>query len=134
MEFSSDYIAKVDPSYCLQVGSSDQEDAAEDAGRVAEAFNGGLVDKAKPRYPDPATPGNSPARGATVASPAPAPAPGPKQGGFMKHSDSSFGLHSPDSFNDDVQVMKVSTKLREIHNSKRPPLYITQHFEYQTWH
>lgn len=76
---------------------------------MAEAFNGGLVDKAKPRYPDPATPANSPARGATVASPAPAPGPGPKQGGFMKHSDSSFGLHSPDSFNDDVQVMKVST-------------------------
>ena len=23
---------------------------------------------------------------------------------MLKHSDSSFGLHSPDSFNDDVQV------------------------------
>lgn len=30
----------------------------------------------------------------------------PAAGAGMKHSDSSFGLHSPDSFNDDVQVHK----------------------------
>ena len=44
----------------------------------------------------PSTPQNSPARGQVSVSS------GAKS--YMKHSDSSFGLHSPDSFNDDVQV------------------------------
>ena len=30
--------------------------------------------------------------------------PGNPAKSMLKHSDSSFGLHSPDSFNDDVQV------------------------------
>ena len=59
----------------------DPEEGEEAEGAVTEAYNG-LVQP-------------SPARGDTVPS-------GTKS--LIKHSDSSFGLHSPDSFNDDVQV------------------------------
>ena len=79
----------------------EQPEAGPKEAAVTEAVNG-LVsgqEKPGPRLPEPATPGNSPARGAAALVTSPA-----KSKGFMKHSDSSFGLHSPDSFNDDVQV------------------------------
>jgi hypothetical protein len=44
-----------------------------------------------------ASPERSPARGAGAGQ--------PRLGG-LKHSDSSFGLHSPDSLGDDVQVRR----------------------------
>ena len=87
---------------------------------VTEAFNGQVATREMPerpklKYPEPATPGNSPARGAavsassgpsvtSVASVTPGAANGGQKISYMKHSDSSFGLHSPDSFHDDVQV------------------------------
>ena len=85
----------------------DEEEQAEAGPKevaVTEAVNGLVTgqEKPKPRLAEPATPGNSPARGA--ASMVTSPAKPKAAGGFMKHSDSSFGLHSPDSFNDDVQV------------------------------
>ena len=91
--------------YYFQVKDEDEEqsEAGPKEAAVTEAVNG-LVsgpEKPGPRLPEPATPGNSPARGAAALVTSPAKA---KTGGFMKHSDSSFGLHSPDSFNDDVQV------------------------------
>ena len=96
----------------LQVREDQEEDEDEvpqDEKNVNEAVNGALtssspatVEKPKLKYPEPATPGNSPARGVTIATP---PTGTPKMSYSMKHSDSSFGLHSPDSFNDDVQVI-----------------------------
>lgn len=53
---------------------------------------------AKPKLANTGTPDNSPARGAMVAT-------NQARHGGLKHSDSSFGLHSPDSFNDDVQML-----------------------------
>ena len=50
----------------------------------------------KPKLANTGTPNNSPARIAPA---------GQSRHGGLKHSDSSFGLHSPDSFNDDVQMM-----------------------------
>ena len=97
--------------FIFQVKDEEEEetDTIPQEAAVTEAFNG-LVsgqEKPRPRLPEPATSGNSPARGAQQqqqqqhnSSPA-----NNKTGGFMKHSDSSFGLHSPDSFNDDVQVI-----------------------------
>ena len=75
--------------YIVQVKDDDDDDEEEEAegegeerdGKVTEAYNGSV---------QPMVPGPSPSRGAKSYS--------------MKHSDSSFGLHSPDSFNDDVQV------------------------------
>ena len=62
-------------------------------------------EKPKLKYPEPSTPGNSPARGATVGQATSGGGGGGQKTSYaMKHSDSSFGLHSPDSFNDDVQV------------------------------
>ena len=97
----------------MQVREDQEEEDAEvpqGEKNVNEAVNGALtsspssMEKAKLKYPEPATPGNSPARGVTMPSPA-APTGTPKLSYSMKHSDSSFGLHSPDSFNDDVQVI-----------------------------
>ena len=70
-------------------GEGEGEEGEERGGKVTEAYNGSVSG------PGPG-PGNSPSRGAAVSSG------GAKS--YMKHSDSSFGLHSPDSFNDDVQV------------------------------
>ena len=44
-------------------------------------------------------------RGQEADRSAPPPPPPPKS--ILKHSDSSFGLHSPDSLNDDVQVVII---------------------------
>lgn len=67
--------------------------------------SGASQDKPKLRHPEPSTPGNSPARGATMGPATPSGGGGGQKTSYaMKHSDSSFGLHSPDSFNDDVQV------------------------------
>ena len=75
--------------FFLQV-KDDQEEGEEEGGvKVAEAYNGQV-------QPSPEA---SPARGTSVASG------GSRAKSYIKHSDSSFGLHSPDSFNDDVQVM-----------------------------
>ena len=78
--------------YIVQVKDDDDDDEEEEAegegeerdGKVTEAYNGSV---------QPVVPGPSPSRAAKSYS--------------MKHSDSSFGLHSPDSFNDDVQVRTV---------------------------
>ena len=80
----------------VQVKDDDEEEeeegeVEEGGGKVTEAYNGSVSGQST-------QPGGSPSRGATVSS-------GAKS--YMKHSDSSFGLHSPDSFNDDVQVMTV---------------------------
>ena len=81
----------------VQVKDDDDEEEEEEGeegegeeggGKVTEAYNGSVSGQST-------QPGGSPSRGATVSS-------GAKS--YMKHSDSSFGLHSPDSFNDDVQV------------------------------
>ena len=82
--------------YIVQVKDDDEEEeeegeeegeGEEGGGKVTEAYNGSVSGPG---------PGNSPSRGTAVSSG------GAKS--YMKHSDSSFGLHSPDSFNDDVQV------------------------------
>ena len=109
----------------FQVKDEQDEETGEtkdNTDNVTEAFNGQvstreMQDRPKLKYPEPATPGNSPARGAVgpvgVAPGASVPAPGQKIS-YMKHSDSSFGLHSPDSFNDDVQVRLLSFLLHTV--------------------
>ena len=72
-------------------GEGEGEEAG---GKMTEAYNGS-VSGSGPGPGQSTNPTNSPSRGAAVSS-------GAKS--YMKHSDSSFGLHSPDSFNDDVQV------------------------------
>ena len=80
---------------------------------MTEAFNGLVTGQEKPKMklPETATPGNSPARGATsstrttMVQKTPTTTTTSSSSSYgMKHSDSSFGLHSPDSLNDDVQV------------------------------
>jgi hypothetical protein len=68
----------------------EEEDAVE---AVTEALNDQLMRQKKERGQEERT--------ASMAASSPAPK------SILKHSDSSFGLHSPDSLNDDVQVPKV---------------------------
>ena len=68
----------------------EEEDAVE---AVTEALNDQLMRQKKERGQEERT--------ASMAASSPAPK------SILKHSDSSFGLHSPDSLNDDVQVSKV---------------------------
>jgi hypothetical protein len=68
----------------------EEEDAVE---AVTEALNDQLMRQKKERGQEERT--------ASMAASFPAPK------SILKHSDSSFGLHSPDSLNDDVQVPKL---------------------------
>ena len=61
---------------------------------MTEAYNSSVSGPGSGQATTPGVP--SPSRGAAVS--------GGSGKSYMKHSDSSFGLHSPDSFNDDVQV------------------------------
>jgi hypothetical protein len=72
----------------------EEEDAVE---AVTEALNDQLMRQKKERGQEERT--------ASLAASLAASSPAPKS--ILKHSDSSFGLHSPDSLNDDVQVPKV---------------------------
>lgn len=76
-----------------------QEKSDEDEKNLTEAVNGVVVGtEGGDGAGEGVTPQSSPARAGH-----PPAAQHPVQQG-LKHSDSSFGLHSPDSFNDDVQV------------------------------
>lgn len=97
-ELSSNY-GKLKHSDSLLLLTQEKSDEEEDK-NVTEALNGS-VKNTPPEVPKPklaatATPQNSPARGAVVQN---------QSKSMLKHSDSSFGLHSPDSFNDDVQML-----------------------------
>lgn len=105
--------------YLLQVKEEDETDDK----TVNEAMNGTVTGQEKPKMKlvEPATPGNSPARGATSGTrPYQSPRPAASSYG-MKHSDSSFGLHSPDSLNDDVQVTNKIFSFQSF-NEKTFPL------------
>ena len=69
----------------------EEGEGEEGGGKVTEAYNSSVSGSGST---NPGVP--SPSRGAAVS--------GGSGKSYMKHSDSSFGLHSPDSFNDDVQV------------------------------
>ena len=74
----------------------EEGEGEEGGGKVTEAYNSSVSGSGSGQATNP---GLSPSRGAAVS--------GGSAKSYMKHSDSSFGLHSPDSFNDDVQVRTV---------------------------
>jgi hypothetical protein len=90
-------------SYCKEKDEDEEdEDDEEEEEAVTEAVNEQLARQKKERGQE-----TDKSTTSTVA---------PKS--ILKHSDSSFGLHSPDSLNDDVQVYTLE---RRIPFPKRKP-------------